>query len=123
MRNHRLAPLFALQRDRRRRWLAMALTAVVGLGLASLHWSGLLVGGALVGWTTPTLGRGVLAGLGFAALTLATFGLSLLVAGTLSGALSLGLISIVTGVIPLVLGPIGGASRGLVRNAPTDAAE
>lgn len=115
-----LAGLYALQRNRRRRWLATSIAAILGLGLASVHWSGLMLGSALVGWTWPTLGRAVLAGLAFALLVLTTFALTHAVAGTLDAALGMGLITIVTVAIPLVLGLLGGLSRGLVANAPLE---
>ena len=118
-----LAGLYALQRNRRRRWLATAVALVLGLGLASVHWSGLLLGGVLVGWTWPTLGRAVLAGLAFGVLALGAFALTLWLSGTLDAALAMGPITMVTVAIPLVLGLLGGASRGLVNDAPSGAAD
>jgi hypothetical protein len=112
--------VYALQRDRRRRWVATALAGAIGLALASLHWTGLLLGGALVGWCWPTLGRGLLAGLAFGVLVLVAFALTHLAAGTLETALGMAPITYVTLVMPLVLGPLGGLSRGLARNAPRE---
>lgn len=112
--------VYALQRDPRRRWLVTAVVAVVGLALASVHWSGLLLGGALVGWCWPTLGRGILAGLAFGALVLVAFALVHLMAGTLDTALGMPPITYVTVAIPLVLGTLGGLSRGLAHDAPTE---
>lgn len=118
MRRGTLDALFTIQRAPRGRWFARAIAATVGLALASVHWSGLLVGGVLVGWTFPTLGRAVLAGLLFGVLALATLALTLWVSGTLDTALEMGPIPLVTAAIPLLFGTIGGLSRGLVRNAP-----
>lgn len=123
MRRGTLDALFSVQRAPRGRWFATALAAIVGLALASVHWSGLLVGGALVGWTSPTLGRAVVAGFLFGVLALVTFALTLWASGTLETALEMGPIPLVTIAIPLVLGTLGGISRGLVRNAPDRTAE
>lgn len=114
-----MSGVYALQRDDRRRWVGTAIAAAIGLALASVHWSGLLLGGALVGWCWPTLGRGLLAGLTFGLVALLTFGIFLRGAGTLDTALGMAPITYVTVAIPLVLGTLGGLSRGLAPNAPT----
>lgn len=115
--------LYALQRDPQRRWIAAAVAAVVGLALSTVHWSGLLLGGALVGWAWPTLGRATLAGLGFGLLALVAFGLALGASGTLPAALGMGAITYVTVATALVLGALGGLSRGLAGDASVDAGD
>lgn len=121
MREDERSEIFGLQRNRRQRWVTTALAAVLGIGLATLHWSGLLIGGALVGWAWPTLGRATLAGLGFGLLVLVVFALTLALSETLDPALGLGQITLVTAAIPPVLGALGGLSRGIARDAPADA--
>lgn len=115
-----IAPLYALQRDPRRRWIATLLAALVGLALASVHWVGLFLGGALVGWAWPTLGRAVLAGLGFGLLALGSFAVVLAEANALDAATATGQIVLVAVATALVLGPLGGLSRGLAPNAPAE---
>jgi len=65
--------LAAVRDDPTRRWVALALAAVVGLAAAWVHWFGLVLGGALVGLVSSRLRWAVVAGLGFGALVLVTF--------------------------------------------------
>ncbi|MFC7136271.1 hypothetical protein [Halobaculum litoreum] len=44
--------------DRVTRWSATALAALAGLGIASVHWLGLVAGAALVALPQRTTGRG-----------------------------------------------------------------
>jgi hypothetical protein len=67
--------------DPRRRRVGLAVAVVVGLGLAWLHWLGLVVAGALVGLTRTSLGRAVAAGVGFGGLVLVVFVLTTPVGG------------------------------------------
>ena len=62
----------ATVRSRRRwRWSLLAVAMLVGLGLAWLHWLGLVVGGALVGVVSRTVPRAVAVGLAFGGFVLA----------------------------------------------------
>jgi len=65
------AALTAVRADRRKRAVALALAAVVGLGAAWLHWLGLFVAGALVGLVSRSLPRAVVWGLGVGSLAVA----------------------------------------------------
>lgn len=123
MREREREQLYDLQRHRRQRWVATALAAVLGLGLATLHWSGLAIGGALVGWAWPTLTRATVAGFGFGVVALVTFASTLVFADALEPALGMGAITLVTAAMPLVLGTLGGLSRGLAGNAPAEPAD
>lgn len=67
------ARLAALRADDRQRRLALALSAIVGIGLATVHWVGLVVAGALVGLTRRSVPRAVAAGLGVGVLVLGLF--------------------------------------------------
>jgi len=116
-----LARLYAAQRTRRERWALTVAAAVIGLALATVHWSGLLAGGALVGLAWPTLRRALVAGLGFAALVLVAAAAELALAGTLEKSLAMGQITYLAVAMPLVAGPLGAAARGLVPDAPADA--
>ena len=55
----------------------LAVMIVIGLAVSTLHWLGLVVGGALVGIVSATLPRAVGAGLLFGVVVLAVFALSL----------------------------------------------
>lgn len=86
---------------------------LLDLVLAWLHWLGLLVGGMLVSLPTTNWKRGVLAGLGFGALTLLVFAELLTLRGALVSADGMGQITALTAAIPLVTGAIGGLARAL----------
>ncbi|WP_049925516.1 hypothetical protein [Halopiger goleimassiliensis] len=58
--------------------LGAVLTAVgVGIGVAHVHWIGLLLGGILIGLVSPTIGRALLGAIGFGLLVLVLFAVSL----------------------------------------------
>lgn len=97
--------------DHPTRWIATALALIAGLGLASVHWLGLVAGAALVALPQRTTARGVAAGVGFGVLALAATAASLSVAGGLDVALAM------TQPLGVALGAtvVGGAVGGLVR--------
>ena len=59
--------------DRGRRWLVTAAGLAAGLLLVTVHWMGLVLGGAVVGLFQRDLKRAVLAGLVFGVVVLAAF--------------------------------------------------
>jgi len=113
------ARLYDAQTTPRERWVLTTAAVALALGLASLHWSGLLVGGALVGLCQPTLRRALVAGLGFGAVVLLAMTVQFALAGSLDEYLAMGPLLAVSVVVPLVAGPLGAAVRGLVPDAPT----
>lgn len=105
--------LAELRADSYRRRLALLLGVAVGLALAWLHWSGLVVGGALVGLSRRSVPRAALAGLGFGALvTIAGFVLT----PTIGPVEFLGVqrISAVTAAIGLLLPTWGALLRAAI---------
>lgn len=60
----------------RHHFVAMVITAFVGLFLAWIHWIGLIIAGALVGIVSPSLRNGVFSALGFGFLVITLFMLS-----------------------------------------------
>lgn len=58
------AALSAVRSDPRRRAVALVVGALVGVGLAWIHWLGLFAAGALVGLVSRTLPRALGAGVG-----------------------------------------------------------
>ncbi|MFU8868711.1 hypothetical protein [Natronococcus sp.] len=61
----------------RAHWLAVLVVVPIGLILAWLHWLGLVVAGALVGFISPTVWHGLAGALGFGVLVLAAFAIGL----------------------------------------------
>ena len=102
------------------RWALTAAAAAVGVGLATLHWSGLVAGGALVGLCWPSVRRAVVAGFGFGVLVLAVFAVRFALSGTLDQYLAMGPLLAVSTIVPLVAGPLGAAVRGLAPDAPAE---
>jgi hypothetical protein len=107
----RLAALRAADGRRRRFQLG---GAVLGLGLATLHWSGFLLAGVLVGLAASTPGRGVLAGLGIGVLGWVIWAGWLLTLGSLGTYLGAGQPLAVSLLIAPLLGALGGLIRGVV---------
>jgi hypothetical protein len=95
-------------------WIALVVALLVGLALASVHWIGLVAGGALVGLVATTLKRALLAGLGFG-VTVVFVWLGLLVFnGVLGKVLATGQfvwIAVAVGVVAPLLGSL---LRGVV---------
>ncbi|ELZ25708.1 hypothetical protein C475_09624 [Halosimplex carlsbadense 2-9-1] len=112
------ARLYAAQTNPRDRWALVAVATAVGLALGTVHWVGLLVGGALVGFCWPTLRRALVAGLGFGVVVLLAMAVQFALAGSLDEYLAMGQLLAVSVAVPLVAGPLGAAARGLVPDAP-----
>lgn len=103
----------ALRADDTRRRVAVAVGLVIGVGLAWLHWLGLVAGGALVGLTRQSLPRAIIAGLGFGVVALVATSLA---PGTVGiGALTaLAPVSYLAIAIGLLLPAWGALARGVV---------
>lgn len=92
-------------------FVAMLVTAFVGLFLVWLHWFGLVLAGALVGIVSPSLRNGVFSALGFGILVIALF---LLSHGTVvPRVLGMEPIIYITLLSALVLPMLGSLVRGL----------
>jgi hypothetical protein len=113
-----LQRLYGLQTDPTSRWRATVLAGALGALLATVHWSGILLGGALVGLAWPTLRRALLAGLGFGIAVVAVFALELALAGALANVVAMGVLGAVPLAVPLVGGPLGAVVRGLFPDLP-----
>ncbi|WP_276271266.1 hypothetical protein [Haloarcula litorea] len=109
-----LAALRQIQRSPRKRWAATLGAALVGLGLAGVHWLGLVAGGALVGCCWPSLRSALVAGLGFGVVAVLGFLVQMVLAGSLAGVLGMGVLTAVAVATPLVAGPFGALARGLL---------
>ena len=89
------------------------LAVVVGVALASVHWLGLVAGGALVALPQRSLGRGLVAGFLFGGVVLTVFLVDLAVAGVAAGFLRFGLLRDVAVAMALGLPTFGALARGL----------
>jgi len=112
-----LARLYDAQTSPRERWVLTVAATAFGLALATVHWGGLLAGGALVGFSQPTLRRALVAGLAFGVVVLLAMAGQFALAGTLGQYLAMGQLLAVSVAVPLVAGPLGAAARGLVPDA------
>jgi len=114
MTSRRNERLDRVRRVPRYQWLAMVAGCAVGLVLASIHWVGLVAGGALVGLAATTLPRALLAGLGFGVLVVLTWVGGLLWAGSLGNVTAMGRIAGL-GLGMAIVGPlVGSLVRGIV---------
>ena len=95
-------------------WLALVAGCAVGVFLATLHWSGLVIGGALVGLVAANLTRAVLSGIGFAVLALLVWATFLAEAGTLGAVVAMGELTGLAIVIAVGLSVLGSLVRGIV---------
>jgi hypothetical protein len=103
-----------VRRDTDVRRLAMGIGALAGLLLASVHWLGFVVGGALVALTQPTLGRGLLSGLAFGVLAWLVFVAWLAILGSVGVYAGMGELLALSVAIPVLGGLLGGLARGIV---------
>lgn len=94
-------------------WLALVLGCVLGLAAASLHWVGLVVGGALVGLVATTVRRAVLAGVGFGLLVLLVWATLLWLAGSLGQAMAMDEFTLLAVGLAVALPTLGSLVRGV----------
>lgn len=106
------ARLATIRGNPRRRRVALAVAAIVGLPLAWLHWLGLVLAGALIGLTRPRLRGAIAIAAGFGAAV--AIGTAIVALGGLGPAIELSRLSIVTIVTGAVLGGWGALLRGVV---------
>jgi hypothetical protein len=96
-----------------RRW-GLALTgAAIGLVVATIHWIGFLVGGALIAFPQRSIARGVLAGTAFGVVTWGVFVATLAFDRTAAAYLGMGQVVLVSAAIPLVAAFLGSLVRAI----------
>lgn len=106
--------LSALRSNPRQRRLVVAAGVLLGLGLGSLHWFGLVIGGAVVALPARTVPRGLGLGLALGVVELLVFGGLLTWQGALGPALSTGIVGGITVVIGFAAPIVGSLVRGIV---------
>lgn len=107
-------PLARVREDPLVHWPVSLLAVVVGLVLASLHWSGLVAAGALVGLVATSFRRALLSGVGFGAFALAVWAARLALAGALGAVLATGQFVVLAVLIGLGAPLLGSLVRGIV---------
>lgn len=106
--------LSRLRADDRQRRLVVAAGLLLGLGLGSLHWLGLVLGGAIVALPARSIPRGLAYGLGLGALGLAAFAALLAANGALGAALTTGTLGAISAAIGLGAPLLGALVRAVV---------
>lgn len=106
--------LGALRTDDRQRTMVVLGGVLIGLGLGSLHWFGLVLGGAIVALPARTIPRGLAYGLGLGVLGLVVFAGLLVWQGALGAALTTGLVGGITVAIGLAAPLVGSLVRAVV---------
>ena len=96
-----------------RRWAVAVAGALLGLALATTHWIGFLVGGALVALPQRTVPRGIVTGTGFGVLVWGAFLATLALDGTAAGYVGMGQVFYLSVAIPVVAAFLGSLVRGL----------
>jgi len=109
-----MSQLARIRTEPRAHWVALVVAIALGLAAASVHWLGLVVGGALVGLVTTGLKRALLAGLGFGVLAVLAWLGSLLIAGSLGDVLGMGLFPWLGVGIGIAAPALGSLLRGVV---------
>jgi hypothetical protein len=94
--------------------MVIAAGVLLGLGLGSLHWLGLVIGGAVVALPARTVPRGLAYGLALGVLGLGVFAGLLAWQGALWPALSTGMVGGIAVAIGLVAPLLGSLVRGIV---------
>lgn len=95
-------------------WLALVAACVVGVFLSSLHWLGIVAGGALVGVLAANLTRAVLSGLGFGVLVVLVWATLLVASGTLGAVVAMGELTGLAVLVAIGLSILGSLVRGVV---------
>jgi len=105
--------LATIRGDPGRRRIAVLAVLAFGIGLASLHWLGIVAAGAAVGILAPSTRRALAWGVGVGVVIVATFLLQAVAVGTLDRVLGAGQPILVAVIIPLVAAPLGALVRAL----------
>ena len=94
--------------------VAFAVAFLLGLLAPVVHWSGLVVGGALVGLVAPTVRRALLTGIYLGVAVVVAFCLFLFVTGALGPYLSMGVVLLASVGLGIAVPTLAaGAARGL----------
>lgn len=101
------------QNDRRRRMVVLG-GILIGLGIGSWHWFGLVLGGIIVGLPARTIPRGLLNGMGLGVIGLLVFAGLLFSQSSLGPMLETGTVGIISVAIGLGAPLLGSLVRAVV---------
>ncbi|MFB6103762.1 MAG: hypothetical protein ABEJ57_01570 [Halobacteriaceae archaeon] len=105
--------LTPIREDPGRRRIAVLAALALGIGVASMHWLGIVAAGALVGVFAPSPRRAILWGIGVGVIIVATFVLQAVAVGTADRLLGAGRPLVVAVVVGLVAAPLGALVRAV----------
>jgi len=103
-----------LREDPAYHWVGLLVAIVVGVALSTVHWLGLVAGGALVGLLAASVRRAVLAALGFGVIVLLVWVVLFAFAGSLGEVLATGRLVVVGTAMGLLAPVLGSLARGIV---------
>lgn len=107
------ARLATLRADGAQRRLVILGGVLIGLGLGSLHWVGLVLGGVVVALPARTIPRGLAYGLGLGVLEMVVFASLLAWQGALGPALTTGVVGGIAVAIGLAAPVLGSLVRAI----------
>jgi apolipoprotein N-acyltransferase len=107
------AGLSLVREESRPHWVGLALAVVVGLVVSTVHWLGLVLGGALVGLVAASLPRALLSGLGFGLVVLLVWWLTLVLSDGVGKVTATGELAGLGVVMALVAPVLGSLARGV----------
>jgi len=95
-------------------WMALVVAIVLGLALSTVHWLGLVAGGALVGLVAVSLRRALVAALGFGVLVVLVWMVLFALSGSLGAVLVMGELAWLGVAIALLAPVVGSLARGVI---------
>ncbi|SDJ39986.1 hypothetical protein SAMN05216226_10326 [Halovenus aranensis] len=104
--------LAVVRANDRYHWIALVSACILGLVLATIHWVGLVLGGAFVGVLATTLKRALLSGAGFGILVVVVWAGLLRFVGSFGDVTAMNEIALLPVGIALGLALLGSTLRG-----------
>ncbi|MFC7074270.1 hypothetical protein ACFQJ7_06920 [Halovenus rubra] len=93
-------------------WGGLLVACLIGLIVSSFHWSGIILGGALVGALAETVRRAILSGIGFGLIVVLTWASLIALSGNLTDVAAMNEIALLPVGITLGLSVLGSLFRG-----------
>lgn len=106
--------LEALRTNRQARWAAFALATLLAVGVATMHWIGFVLGGALAGLASKDLKRALAAGFAVGLVSWLVWVAFLATGGIATEYFAMGQILAVSAAIPIAGSMVGSLARGIV---------
>ncbi|WP_158056664.1 hypothetical protein [Halorussus halophilus] len=106
--------LETLRTNSRARWIAFALAILLAVAVATIHWVGFVLGGALAGLASKNLKRALLAGFAVGVVSWLVWVAFLATGGITMKYFAMGQILAVSAAIPIAASVVGSLARGVV---------